>query len=429
MSDIRRKNLKDVSQFNEIPIGWGEVTIEEICDLGRGRVISQDEVKNNLGAYPVYSSQTQNNGQMGMIDTYDFDGEYVTWTTDGENAGTVFYRIGKFNCTNVCGTLKAKSENVNLKFLSYQLGQVAKRYVSYIGNPKLMNGVMGKVGLILPTVEQQKKIAKILSTVDDLITRTQSLIDKYTSIKQGMMADLFSRGIDTATGQLRPGFEEAPELYKETELGWVPKGWEVQPLEKLLVNVSTPMRSGPFGSALLKHELVEEGIPLLGIDNIFVEHFENNFRRFVTSQKFNELSRYAVRPKDVVITIMGTVGRCCVLPENIGAALSSKHLWTMTFDQEKVIPDLICWQLNYAPWVKAALHRESQGAVMDAIQSKALRTLLLPVPPMAEQEKINAIYSTVNTKQSAQRQYKQKLEVQKKGLMQDLLTGKVPVPV
>ncbi len=54
---------------------------------------------------------------MGYIDTFDFDGEFVTWTTDGENAGTVFYRNGKFNCTNVCGTIKIKSDNA--RFIAF----------------------------------------------------------------------------------------------------------------------------------------------------------------------------------------------------------------------------------------------------------------------------------------------------------------------
>ena len=284
--------------------------------------------------------------------------------------------------------------------------------------------------LLIPRSEKViENINCLILNINASITQTQSLIDKYIAIKQGMMADLFSRGIDTTTGQLRPSFEEAPELYKETELGWLPNNWNVEPVENLLADVSAPMRSGPFGSALLKHELVEEGLPLLGIDNIFIEHFETNYRRFVTPEKFSELSRYAVRPKDVVITIMGTVGRCCVLPEDMPPALSSKHLWTMTFDNKKVIPDLICWQLNYASWVKSAFARESQGAVMDAIQSKALRTLLLPVPPFAEQERINAIYGNLNEKLNAQSRYKKKLELQKKGLMQDLLTGKVSFPI
>lgn len=278
---------------------------------------------------------------------------------------------------------------------------------------------------------QQQKIAKILSTVDNLIEKTQTLIDKYTAIKQGMMADLFTRGIDMTTGphfgKLRPCVEDAPELYKQTELGWVPKEWEVKRLENLLSDIPSAMRSGPFGSSLLKHELVEKGIPLLGIDNIFIEEYKGTYCRFVTQEKFNELSKYAVRPNDVVITIMGTVGRCCVIPDDIEKALSSKHLWTMTFDKQKVIPKLICWQLNYSGWAKSWFHQKSQGGIMEAIQSSTLKKLLLPVPSLDEQLKIAEIYRNLCAKIGKEQAYLDKLSLKKKGLMQDLLTGKVKV--
>ena len=82
----------------------------EIAELGRGRVINSAEIsKQKNPIYPVYSSQTSNNGIMGYLDNYDYEGEYITWTTDGANAGTVYYRNGKFNCTNVCGILKIKA--------------------------------------------------------------------------------------------------------------------------------------------------------------------------------------------------------------------------------------------------------------------------------------------------------------------------------
>lgn len=70
--------------------------------------MSKDFLKEHIGIYPVYSSQTENDGQLGAIDTFMYDGEYLTWTTDGANAGTVFYRTGKFSITNVCGLIDNK---------------------------------------------------------------------------------------------------------------------------------------------------------------------------------------------------------------------------------------------------------------------------------------------------------------------------------
>lgn len=277
-------------------------------------------------------------------------------------------------------------------------------------------------------VKEQQKIAVILQTIDQAIEKTEALIEKYQQIKAGLMHDLFTRGIG-ADGNLRPPREQAPELYQQTPIGWIPKEWGYGFLENLLAPVANNLRSGPFGSALLKSELVKDGIPFLGIDNVHVERFEESFRRFVSEKKYSELRKYAVRPKDVVITIMGTVGRAAVIPEHISLALSSKHLWTMTFDQSLVIPELICWQLNYASWVKTWFRRETQGGIMDAIQSKTLRTLILPIPSSAEQELIFARYKAITSKIEAERKGLEKRIKEKSGLMHDLLTGEKQVTI
>lgn len=274
----------------------------------------------------------------------------------------------------------------------------------------------------------QQRIANILETVDKSIEKTKVLIYKYQQIKAGLMHDLFTRGIGS-DGKLRPSKEQVSELYKETPIGWIPKVWDVDILGNLLAALPNNLRSGPFGSALLKSELVEDGIPFLGIDNIHVERFIKYYRRHVSEEKFRELIKYAVRPKDVVITIMGTVGRCAVIPDDIGRALSSKHLWTLSLNQELVIPELVCWQLNYASWVKKWFRKETQGGIMDAIQSKTLRTLQLPVPPLSEQKMIFERYEILTSKIDNEIEHLEKLVKIKNGLMHDLLTGEVPVKI
>ena len=107
-----------VEWIGKIPKHWETKAVWMMFHLGRGRVISNEEIVANPGQYPVYSSQTENEGIMGYIDTYDFDGDYITWTTDGAKAGTVFYRTGQFNCTNVCGTLLPKNQGLDLSFFA-----------------------------------------------------------------------------------------------------------------------------------------------------------------------------------------------------------------------------------------------------------------------------------------------------------------------
>lgn len=139
--------------------------IKNICNISRGRVMSKEYLRDNIGEYPVYSSQTVNEGILGKIDTYDYDGEYLTWTTDGANAGSIFYRTGKFSITNVCGLLKITNNKVNTKFLHYYLGTVAKNYVNVgMGNPKLMSNVMATIKVAIPPLPVQEEIVRVLDT-------------------------------------------------------------------------------------------------------------------------------------------------------------------------------------------------------------------------------------------------------------------------
>ena len=144
-----------------------KMRVDEICNISRGVVISKDFIRDNPGDYPVYSSQTENDGVLGKINSYSYDGEYITWTTDGANAGTVFRRIGKFNITNVCGLLRVHREDVLLDYLYYALSFQAKKYVSSgMGNPKLMSNVMSRIVISVPSIDLQKRIVSSLNRFD-----------------------------------------------------------------------------------------------------------------------------------------------------------------------------------------------------------------------------------------------------------------------
>ena len=273
---------------------------------------------------------------------------------------------------------------------------------------------------------QQSKIAEVLDTLDAAIRGTEAVVAKLKAMKQGLLHDLLTRGID-ANGDLRPPQPEAPHLYKQTPLGWLPKEWDVREVQDMLAAVDPAMRSGPFGSALLKEELVSDGIPFLGIDNVFVERFDRNYRRFVTPRKFLQLRRYAVRPDDLMITIMGTVGRCCLVPNDVGEAISSKHTWTISLDRLKYSPYLAMLQVNYSDWVLRHFSKDQQGGTMSAIRSETIRSTQLPVPPREEQEAIEAILLELSNRLHKEEKMLDKLRLQKSGMMDDLLTGRVPV--
>lgn len=294
------------------------------------------------------------------------------------------------------------------------------------GIPGLNRNDVYELEVYRPEAGERRQIAQVLDTLDTAIRETEALIDKLKAVKQGLLHDLLTRGID-ANGQLRPPQSEAPQLYKESPLGWIPREWETEQLGSLLADFDPAMRSGPFGSALLREELVEVGLPLLGIDNVHTERFVAEFKRCVTPEKFRQLSRYAVRPADLMITIMGTVGRCCLVPDDIGLALSSKHTWTISLDQDRYSPFLAMLQVNYSPWVVQHFARDQQGGTMMAIRSDTLRSLLLPVPARDEQQAIEARLREVGNHIDAETAALEKMQLEKSGLMDDLLTGRVRV--
>jgi len=205
---------------------WENKTIGEICISGRGRVINDEYIESNAGEYPVYSSQTSNDGIFGYIDTYDFEGEYVTWTTDGAKAGSVFYRDGKFNCTNVCGTLKAKIP-CEMRYVALVLSKVAPYYVDKKGNDKLMNNVMETIKIPLPPIDIQRQIVNAfenayveISTIKESIENAKnSITDKFLE----MFGDPVSNSMNwkyeplSELGELNRGISKhrprnAPEL-------------------------------------------------------------------------------------------------------------------------------------------------------------------------------------------------------------------------
>ena len=171
---------------------WTTYKIQDIAEIGRGRVISSIEIdRQKHPLYPVYSSQTSNDGIMGYLDNYMFDGEYITWTTDGANAGTIFYRKGKFNCTNVCGTLKIQPK-FDCYFVSLVLQQATQKYVSSnLANPKLMNNTMASIKIRMPNIETQKQLSKVFQALDGCLFIHQRTCEMYLKEKQYLLRQMF----------------------------------------------------------------------------------------------------------------------------------------------------------------------------------------------------------------------------------------------
>ena len=180
-------------RFDGFTDDWEQRKVSEMFKVTRGYVLpatdASEEISDEM-PYPVYSSQTKDNGLMGYYSDYLYE-DAITWTTDGANAGTVNFRYGRFYCTNVCGVLLSNKVEAS-KAVAEALNNVAKRYVSYVGNPKLMNNVMADIQIKIPTSrEERAKISSYFFTLDRLITLHQQKCDDLKKLKKYMLQNMF----------------------------------------------------------------------------------------------------------------------------------------------------------------------------------------------------------------------------------------------
>ncbi|KXB64599.1 type I restriction modification DNA specificity domain protein [Parvimonas sp. KA00067] len=250
--------------------------VDEICDISRGKVMSKDFIQANEGEYPVYSSQTENDGELGRISSYAYDGEYLTWTTDGANAGSVFYRKGKFSITNVCGLLKVNREDVLTRYIFHTLQVEAPKYVNKgMGNPKLMSNVMSGIKLPVPPLEVQREIVHIL--------------DSFTLLTAELTAELTAR-------------KKQYEYYRDKLLN---NNQNVNArVGKLIDMLSQPITDGPHTTPVL----VDDGIPFLSAEAVSDGKIYFDKKRGNITKEFDEecCKKYKPQRNDVFMVKSGS---------------------------------------------------------------------------------------------------------------------------
>ena len=254
----------------------------------------------------------------------------------------------------------------------------------------------------LPPLPQQRKIARILTTLDNVITQTEALIAKYQAIKQGLMHDLFTRGVD-ATGKLRPTQSEAPELYKQSELGWIPKEWEVHELRNVV----------DFWDG--------KRIPLKQEER---DMMEGEFPYYGASGVIDYVDRYLF---DDELILLGEDGEN-VVSRNLPLAFRvSGRCWVN--NHAHVLKPLDGVDIDFLTEYLESLDYSgiASGSAQPKITQKHLAKSKVLLPSLNEQRLITARLSTLAANLQIEHESAAKFRLQKTGLMQDLLTGKVPV--
>ncbi|MBU2854954.1 restriction endonuclease subunit S [Acidithiobacillus ferriphilus] len=275
---------------------------------------------------------------------------------------------------------------------------------------------------------EQRRIAEILSTLDAAIDQTEALIAKHQQIKAGLMHDLFTRGV-TADGKLRPTREQAPDLYKESPLGWIPKEWSL----KTISAIADSLVDGPFGSNLKsEHYVAEPGVRVVRLQNIQEGYYNDRDPVFVSQRHADYLMRNGVNPGDVLIAALGDesypVGRACCYPPELPPAINKADCFRLRCHPEGAINTYVMHFLNTAA-ARNQIKRFEQGVTRRRTNLGNLRRVIAALPSLDEQKCIIQRLAVAGEQISTGELQVEKLRQQKHGLMHDLLTGRVRVPI
>ena len=299
-----------------------------------------------------------------------------------------------------------------------QITNLAQGYTRY-NLPK--KELLKRLRLNLPTLYEQGKIAQILSTCDAVIEQTRMVIAKYKSIKQGMLHDLFTRGIDLATGKLRSRYEEAPELYKDSKLGWVPKEWEVERLGGLCSEKPT------YGINAAAVDFTHQLPTYIRITDIDEEGNLSKTGRKCVDSPFS--SQYILKKGDLVFARTGaTVGKTYLYNEEDGILVFAGFLIKVSPNEKSLDYNFLKF-LTETPYYLNWVGLMSQRSGQPGINGNEYGSLFVPKPDLNEQILISGKLLSIQKKIQNEHTYLHKLQMLKSGLMADLLSGRMRVKV
>lgn len=379
----------------KLPEGWKLKAIREICTVVRG---GSPRPKGD----PKYFSKVKT--PIHWISIGDLskhsDGKYLRCTdeyltSEGKersryltkgtlvltNSGTV--GVPAFLGINGCihdGFLAfldiSPSIDVNFLYYFFQGCQEEMIALAPKGTQANLNtSIVKEVMVPIPPLETQRKIVAILEKAEE----TKHLRTKSNGLTQKLLQNVFL------------------EMFSESNPEY--SSWPIVKIEELADLNRGSMRTGPFGSNLRHTEFVDAGIAVLGIDNVVGNSFQWVQRRFISPEKFETLKCYQVHPGDVLITIMGTIGRSCVVPQEIPISISTKHLAVITCNRRICDPTFLSSSFVLHPEIIHQLMATAKGAIMDGLNLGIIRSLKLHLPPLALQLEYKAMESRIRENQ------------------------------
>lgn len=427
----------------ELPTGWAKRSLGEVVDVRTSNVDKKTvrgEIPVRLCNYmDVYANDyvradlpfMEATATRPEIDRFGLEVGDVIITKDSETPDdigiptVVDETVENLVCGYHLALLKPDRAAVEPLYLSKFLStdRVSSHFLARANGSTrygLTQDSIHSVPLLVPPLPTQRRIAEVLRTVDEVIEWTEKRLEKQQAIKQGLLHDLFTRGL-TPEGKLRPSPTDRPDLYQDSPLGPIPKEWEVRRIREIgavkggkRVPLGESFADGPTPHPYLRVVDMKDW----GIDDAELEYLESRVARMI--------ARYTISSDDLYITIAGTLGMVGRVPPHLdGAQLTENAAKICELDLQEVSPDFLCGFMNSHGFQRQVWAEIGTGGGVPKLALFRIAAMSLPVPALDEQQAIGErIQVSINEAVELQAELA-KLRHLKSALMQDLLTGRV----
>ena len=363
-----------ISTWNYLPLSKAA----EICDNLRKPINSKERNERIAGKsvselFPYYGAT----GQVGYIDDYITDGEYVLLGEDGAPFLSAFaekaYIInGKTWVNNHAHILKSHTSN---KFLCYYLNSFNfKGYVSGTTRLKLTQASMKQIMVPVPPLEDQQRI---VTRIEELFSQLDSGVETLKKTKEQLK--VYRQAV------LKEAFEGelTKQWRKENKLN---NNWKKTDINDLIEKDKNALKAGPFGSSLKKECYTKNGFKIYGQEQVIAGDEEiGNY--YISEEKYQELITCKVKPQDVLISLVGTVGKVLVLSNNCKPGIINPRLIKVSLDKSKMMPMFFKYYFE-SSYLRALYKEKAHGATMDVLNKKMIQELPFPWCPISEQVQV-----------------------------------------
>lgn len=392
-----------------MPSKWTNIELGKMVELAYGSGLP--DTKRSGAGFPVYGS----NGVVGYHKKALVKGPGIIVGRKG-TVGAVIWSETDFWPIDTTYYVIPKDDS-NLKWISYQLKSLGlSRLDSSTGVPGLNRNDAYQLLVRRPPKNEQSIIAMLLSDVDNVIDQTKVIIAKLKRIKQGLMQDLLTKGVDEH-GNIR---NEKTHRFKDSQIGLIPKEWDIKSIMEI-----GEVKGGkrlPKGHSFADGPTEYPYIRVVDFSNYSVLQSDLEYLRPETRRL---IKRYTISSKDVYISIAGTIGIVGTVPDALDGASLTENAAKITnpdFVSNRLLAYLLDTQISHAQI--AAL---TGTTTQPKLALERIKTIRVPIAPPNEQEAILARLDRVSTTLASELNFLQKCQAIKRGLMQDLLSGKVRV--